>query len=513
MAIKELKSVVLGSEDISKSPIIGTFEGECADGLVTNANNMDIPVEVWTKLFESDTYKQAIELGWYIGYLGHPEDPNCMDFKNACIVMTEGHIDDDGKVYGKFNLIDTPVGRIVKSFIDAGVTFGISVRGVGETTPNGMSEIVDADSFVFRGFDIVTFPAFENAIPEFQALAASSKTENQVKYKKICASLDTNLPDITSPVAIEAIQEQFSPNSAEYAKLEDRKSELGIFDADTGSADVETQLEVEQRKFDGIYTLYQEAQDEIAELEEQIAEDTVLIDDMGAESDYIDKKIQIFESTINNQNAKLRKITAQYETRNRALITANTKIKAENKRLVGSVDGLKSENAELKSKNKELRGIMASQKTTIDEMSKSNLKCNREIKSTTKKIESATQTISDQEQTIKELQSKLNETVKKQKIEASKSLNRDDENERLRTELVSIKKILAGYQSAYVDLYQSASGVDLSNIPITASTSIDDLHKVINQQNSVPIMASYSVDTDIIYDDTDNGGTSGIVSL
>jgi len=234
---------------------------------------------------------------------------------------------------------------------------------------------------------------------------------------------------------------------------------------------------------------------------------------MGAESDYIDKKIQIFESTINNQNAKLRKITAQYETRNRALITANTKIKAENKRLVGSVDGLRSENAELKSKNKELRGIMASQETTIDEMSKSNLKCNREIKSTTKKIESATQTISDQEQTIKELQSKLNETVKKQRIEASKSLNRDDENERLRTELVSIKKILAGYQSAYVDLYQSASGVDLSNIPITASTSIDDLHKVINKQNSVPIMASYNVDTDIIYDDTDIGGTPGIVSL
>ena len=101
MAIKELKSVVLGSEQLGNNAIIGTFEGKCADGLVTNANNMDIPTEVWTTLFNSDSYKQAIKLGWYIGFLGHPEDPNCMDFKNACIVMTEGHIDDNGEVYGK----------------------------------------------------------------------------------------------------------------------------------------------------------------------------------------------------------------------------------------------------------------------------------------------------------------------------------------------------------------------------------------------------------------------------
>ena len=24
--------------------------------------------------------------GWFIGFLGHPEDPNCMDFRNGCIV-------------------------------------------------------------------------------------------------------------------------------------------------------------------------------------------------------------------------------------------------------------------------------------------------------------------------------------------------------------------------------------------------------------------------------------------
>ena len=156
--------------------IIGTFTGQCADATITNLNGLDITEEVWRTVFDSDEYAKGIENGWYIGYLGHPEgDPGCQDFEHACIVMTEGHIDDDGKVYGSFNLIDTPVGRIVKSFQDAGVTFGISVRGAGDIIDNS----VDPDTFVFRGFDLVAFPAYPDAIPEFTPIAASSDVDKQ----------------------------------------------------------------------------------------------------------------------------------------------------------------------------------------------------------------------------------------------------------------------------------------------------------------------------------------------
>ena len=93
--------------------------------------------------------KHFIELGHYIGFLGHPEDPGCQEFKDACIVMKEGHVDPDGQVYGKFDLVNTPVGRIVKALIDAGVQFGISVRGAGDVASDGY---VDPDTFIFRGF-------------------------------------------------------------------------------------------------------------------------------------------------------------------------------------------------------------------------------------------------------------------------------------------------------------------------------------------------------------------------
>ena len=183
MAVKDKVKAALGAV---KSSILGTYDGECADAAITNKNGLDITREVWETVFASEDYRQAIDLGWYLGFLGHPEDPNCMEFEHACIVMTEGHIDEKGKVFGKFNLIDTPVGRIVKAFQDAGVIFGISVRGAGDIIDNS----VDPDSFVFRGFDLVTFPAFPESIPTFTAVAASTDAETRKKYQKVCAAVN-----------------------------------------------------------------------------------------------------------------------------------------------------------------------------------------------------------------------------------------------------------------------------------------------------------------------------------
>ena len=183
-----------------KSTVIGVFEGECADSNITNENGLDITRPVWEVVFSSEEYTRAIEMGWYIGFLGHPDDPGCMDFEHACIVMTEGHIDANGKVHGKFNLIDTPVGRIVKAFIDAGVIFGISVRGAGDIINNS----VDPETFVFRGFDLVAFPAFPESIPVFTEIAASTKIDDQRTYKAVCAAIQKNVPSISDDRTLKA---------------------------------------------------------------------------------------------------------------------------------------------------------------------------------------------------------------------------------------------------------------------------------------------------------------------
>ena len=85
---------------------------------------------------------------------------------------------DNDEIYGTFDLIDTPVGRIVKSFIDAGVEWGISIRGAGD---------VDAEGNVYETFKVV-----EGAKAPKPAISPSKASDEGYKYnfrghKKMCS--------------------------------------------------------------------------------------------------------------------------------------------------------------------------------------------------------------------------------------------------------------------------------------------------------------------------------------
>lgn len=435
-------------ENVKHSTVIGQFEGMCADADITNENGLDITREVWETVFASDIYKKAIDLGWYIGYLGHPEDPNCMEFQNACIVMREGHIDNDGKVYGTFDLVDTPVGRVVKSFIDAGVTFGISVRGAGDIIANS----VDPETFVFRGFDLVSFPAYTEAIPTFTEIAASSDIESQKKYKAVCAAVKKNLKSLNTAESIDILQEQFAPQSDEYAMLEERKAEL-VPDVVVTEID-EDELDITKEQLDGVMELYLDAKAKNAELA-----DEVLI---------ASTRLKHVKASYNRRLRTLKRITAaQMNDAQKEIVDAVNKyqtVKAASSHMKSQLSDLKSENAIL---------------------SKSNLKYKHEV-------EAAANDIDNKTSIIKQLRSELNETVNAATDTESRLSNLDNANKKLRSEISAANALLEEYQNAYASLYASAVGVHLDNVTVTASTSVNELQKIIGsaqvkpQQDVVP---------------------------
>ena len=398
--------------------ILGTYEGECADSNITNLNGLDITRPVWENVFNSEDYKKAIELGHYIGYLGHPEDPNCMDFKDACIVMTEGHIDDNGKVYGKFNLIDTPVGRIVKTFQDAGVTFGISVRGAGDIENNS----VDPETFIFRGFDLVTFPAFPESIPKF--VAASSDAESQAKYKKICAAVNNNLHNITSSEALKIIQSQFAEQSDEYRNIEARICELGD--------EVE---DISDEKIQAVTALYLESIEANNQLKSKIHS---MEKAYSSEIVKHRRKIASLERICLSQSIKMQEAIRASEVRAKTAVAASSKLK---------------------------KSLLSARET--------NLKYIQKIDASKKDVEEKTSVISS-------LQSKLSKTVTAAENDKRRSSNLDEKMARLTSEISACKKMLAEYQDAYANLYSSALGVDLKNITVTATTSVDELQRSIS---------------------------------
>ena len=404
--------------------IIGQYEGECADASITNENGMDITSEVFETVFNSDDYKKAIELGWYIGFLGHPEQPDCMDFEHSCIVMTEGHIEPDGKVYGKFNLVNTPVGRIVASLQDAGVKFGISIRGVGDLVGNS----VDPDTFVFRGFDLVTFPAFPDAIPEFTKIAASTDLEKRKKYQKACTTLKDNLQSITSSTAIDVLKDQFAEQSDEYKMLEARQNEILGEDSTTNDGDDNDAEVFANSRINGIMNLYLKACSEVESLTD---------------------KLEAYRGEI--PQIKL---------------DASRKLKSMQRILGSQINDVLKSNDSLTNENNGLR-------KQITAARKSNLIYKQ-------KIDEQDSTISEQQQIISSLRTERSETITASTQAKARTSDLDAQNKKLKSQIQAAQELISQYQDAYANLYASLTGASLDSVTVTASTNVDELKQQIN---------------------------------
>lgn len=498
------KNSVKSDISAKKSTVIGVFEGECADSNITNKNGLDITREVWENVFNSDEFAEAIRLGFYIGFLGHPEDPACQDFKDACIVMTEGHIDDNGKVYGKFNLIDTPVGRVVKAFIDAGVTFGISVRGAGDIIDNS----VDPDTFVFRGFDLVTFPAFPESIPTFTEIAASTDLEKQKKYKAVCAAVKSNLEDINSAEAIEIMQSQFAKQSDEYKMLQDKKDTILCEDEE-----VEDDVELLKQKVECMTKLYIEASQQLRSEK--------------SKNQLLERQVSAIQAASNRKVRSLERITAAQmkDVQNEltdtilsysAIKAATQKLKDENIRLDRKNAVLGSVKVNLQRSHEENRQLR-DEVTKLTEEKQHYISANSQLKATNKKlsadnliykqrIEATANDIRDKESIISDLRSELSETVNAATELESQTSNRDATIQKLRQEVKAATALVQEYQDAYANMYASAVGVNLEGVSVTASTTVKELQSMITGSINHPQMAVTATEQLDVVDDIDSDG-------
>lgn len=491
-----MKKSSVKAADLNNPVIIGTFEGECADSNITNKNGLDITREVWENVFASEEYAEGIENGWFIGFCGHPEDPNCMDFRNACIVMTEGHIDDNGKIYGKFNLVDTPVGQVVKKFIDAGVKFGISVRGAGDIYNNS----VDPDTFVFRGFDIVAFPAYPESVPEFTAIAASTDADKQAKYKAVCAAVRTNLQSITSSEALDVIQAQFAEQSDEYKMIDAKKKELEDCKVQSSedTSDESEDIDIQDQRIEGITQLYLSTRNELANSRnrfnklrasshKKISELRKINASLNDEVSMLNNHIAIMESSASRKIKTLERITASQmksiksdldESKKRCKImqSTNTKLKDEKIKLDKKMSNLITANEQLSKENKSL--------------STSNLIYKQRIEATANDIDEKDSVISD-------LRTELRETVTAATESESRTSNLDAKIKKLQQEVSAATKLIQEYQDAYATLYANAIGVHLEDVRVTSATSVRELQSIIGSTN-VGSQQSISQDDDFI---------------
>lgn len=120
----------------------------------TNGNGRIYPQSILER--ELENFQSTINEKRALGELGHPSNPT-MNLDRASHLITElkmtGNI-----AHGKAKILDTPMGKIAKNFLDEGIKLGVSTRGVGSLKESNGQKIVQPD-FRLMTIDIVSTPS------------------------------------------------------------------------------------------------------------------------------------------------------------------------------------------------------------------------------------------------------------------------------------------------------------------------------------------------------------------
>ena len=159
-AVEEVEYITEAKENGGKSYKI---KGIFLQADIKNRNGRVYPMEVLEK--EVGRYnKKFINEKRAYGELGHPDGPT-VNLERVSHMVTELY--PDGKNFiGEAKIMETPMGKIVKSLMNEGGKLGVSSRGMGSLDQKNGANYVRDDFYLATAADIVADPSAPNAFVE-----------------------------------------------------------------------------------------------------------------------------------------------------------------------------------------------------------------------------------------------------------------------------------------------------------------------------------------------------------
>ena len=158
-----IECIVEAKDDGSKSHFI---EGVFMQSEAKNRNGRVYTKPIMEKAVDKYVTEQ-VSKNRAVGELNHPEGPTVNLDKVSHKITELSWKGND--VVGKAQILDTPMGNIVKGLLEGGVQLGVSTRGMGSLEERNGTMYVK-DDFVLNTVDIVQDPsaptAFVNGIME-----------------------------------------------------------------------------------------------------------------------------------------------------------------------------------------------------------------------------------------------------------------------------------------------------------------------------------------------------------
>lgn len=161
--LREWESLTINSELIKESREANggklVLSGVIQRADTPNQNKRIYPRRLLQR--EMDSFMKSVRENRAMGELDHPET-STVSLEKVSHIIREAWWDGNA-VMGKVEVLPTPMGKILESLIESGVTVGISSRGVGSTSKNEGGHDLVQDDFTLVCFDMVAEPSTPGA--------------------------------------------------------------------------------------------------------------------------------------------------------------------------------------------------------------------------------------------------------------------------------------------------------------------------------------------------------------
>ena len=214
MALKLITETVQEVQTLVEQPegkeptyfITGIF----MQGNIKNQNGRVYPTQTLSR--EMERYQRDyIEKNRAFGELGHPDNPT-VNLERASHMITSMKQEGNNFI-GKAKIIETPMGRIVKTLMKEGGMLGVSTRGLGSVQETEFGMQVQED-FYLATVDIVADPsapdAFVRGIMEGKAWVWESGALKECALEQLAQKIDeAHAPTVRSNVRTETFVESY----------------------------------------------------------------------------------------------------------------------------------------------------------------------------------------------------------------------------------------------------------------------------------------------------------------
>lgn len=264
--LETLQLQPISQEEMTKRHILGRLYGPIATFGDSTRNGRFYNKDLWTKALADDIFLEKVANKSLFLELEHPTDRDQIDMKQACacIPQVPKIVGDD--LYAVIDILDTPNGKLLKTFVDYGFVPGISSRGSGDVNAN---DEVDPETFYLETWDIVSLPAVKKArLNVYESLSGRKSLKHALRealeksseedQKIMKDTLDNMKIDVEENLTEDKVEAAFIPTPANIDDIPE--VDVDTFEALEEAAD-ENEAQVEETSEEEVEANEAEAED------------------------------------------------------------------------------------------------------------------------------------------------------------------------------------------------------------------------------------------------------------